>query len=389
MSNNDSNQPISSAELVQQMFARGGSEKSDVETIEAYETPSLEELVAPSEQGEVSKDTDSEQQQSEGAVDIKGQEDTGEETGESSSKSSEDATEGSENAESKSQVEKIVVSDGKGRREIEVDFSDKEALTKYIQMGYGARKWQAEKDQAVQKMSETQEKLREYEQNFKVLDDALNREGIEGVIDVLMNKKGAHKEWLEQQRQREEFLKHASPEQVEALELREKAEKEMREIERERKANKEFREKVERDLAEAEKKAAESLVNPIYNKYRFAGKLGSEEDEAFWDEILYSRASQALESGEGSEVSEEDIEAAFKKVSDSIRKRINTQADKTASKILKDTKKKATESVQSTVRQNYTPDSKAKQEAAELLKNRDYGSLFAAFKKFGPHFNQK
>lgn len=278
--------------------------------------------------------------------------------------------------------EKVSVFDDSGRREIEVDFADRETLKKYVQMAHGARKWQADRDKTVEKLSQSQERLRKVEDNLKALDDAFQREGVEGVIDLLHGERGASKKWIESKVERADFLKYANPDQVRALETQEQFEKLQREMKLEQQRNQEYKKTIDAEREEATQRSLEAIIEPSFMKYGFTGKLGNSEDEDLFNKMLYRTVMDNLQSKDGENINSADIEGEFKKISESLSRRITAQAEKKASKIVDDKKKVATQAVQKTVKSNQSKDSAMEQEVGELLKNRDYTKLFSGIRKY-------
>lgn len=288
-----------------------------------------------------------------------------------------------------SSKETITISDEKGRRKIEVDWNNKEELKRQLQLAYGARKWQAERDQARQEATQLKTKTEELKSNWDALEGAFQRGGIEGVIDLLEGRQGAYQGWLKKQIDRHEFLRDATPEEKAALEAREKADKSNKELERIRKENEEFRKQMLQEKEQAELHSLESRVHPVFDKYRFADKLGDANDEHMFDEMLWNSALKRLEPYEeqGLAITPELIEKEFRNVAIAIRKRIGVQAEKKAAKAVEQRKQEATENVQAKVRSGYRSDGSAK-EARDLIEGRNLTGLLKNWGKYGGLFNK-
>jgi hypothetical protein len=298
------------------------------------------------------------------------------------------ATSDSKKASSSSSKETITVTDEKGRRKIEIDLNDKEQVKKYVQMAYGARKWQAERDQALTSRKQLESELAQVKQNWDTLEKAFQEGGEEAVVDLIAGKRGAYQEKIKQRIMREEFLRNASPEEVEALKAKEAAEKSAKELEKIRKENEEFRQKMAAEKEQAELRSLESTVHPVFNKYRFAEKLGSADDEQMFDEMLWNTALKRLEPYEekGLALTPELVEREFSVVAKSIRSRIGLQAEKKAAKVIEQKKKEATENVQATVKSGYKTGALDK-EAGDLLNSGNLTGLLKGWNKYGSVFN--
>lgn len=286
--------------------------------------------------------------------------------------------------------EVITVTDDKGRRKVEVDFNNKDQLKKFVQMAYGARKWQAERDSARQETSTVKQQLGDLKSNWDVLEGAYQRQGIEGVIDLLEGKQGAYKQWEKKVADKAKFFENASPEEVEAFRAKENADVTRRELDRIRKENEEFKKQVSQEKEEAGLRSLESRVHPVFDRYRFADKLGDSNDEHMFDEMLWNSALKRLEPYEekGLQITPELIEREFRQVASAIRKRIGTQAEKKASRVLDQKKQEATENVQAKVKSGYKGGGSAVKEARDLIDSRNLTGLLSNWKKYGNLFNK-
>ena len=283
--------------------------------------------------------------------------------------------------------ESVVVTDEKGKRKIEVDFNNKDQIKKYVQMAHGARKWQAERDQALGKAKEVESKYSELRSNWDILEETYQSSGVEGLIDLLEGRNGAFNEWEKSRIDRHEALKKASPAERELFEAREREATRQREIERIRKENEDFRTKVSQEREQAELRSLEGTVHPVFDRYRFADKLGDSDTEQMFDEMLWTSALKRLEPYEekGIPLTQDLIEKEFKTVSTALRKRINVQAEKRAAKAVEQKKREATENVQAAVSSGYRSTPVAK-EAEDLIKNGNLGALFKGWGKYGKAF---
>lgn len=283
--------------------------------------------------------------------------------------------------------EVITITDEKGKRKVEVDFSDKDKLTKYVQMAHGARKWQAERDQARTQVEEVRTKLTELESNWKVMNEVFQSRGAEGLIDLLEGREGAYKEKIQREMQKAQFLENASPEELESFNQKEAFQKTQKELDKIRKENQEFKQRVTEEKEQAELASIESKVHPVFDRYRFADKLGSADDEQMFDEMLWSSAIKRLEPyEERGLITPELIEREFKAVATAIRNRIGLQAEKKASKALDQKKKEATENVQAKVMSGYKKGGSA-EEARNLINDGNLTGLLKNWGKYGSLFN--
>lgn len=285
--------------------------------------------------------------------------------------------------------ETIVISDDKGRRKIEVDFNNKDQLKKYIEMAHGARKWQAERDQVLQKMKPIETELTQMKQDWGKLEKAF-QSGPDALFDLLQGRQGAFQDHVQKQLQRSEFLKSATPQEVKHLEEREQADRTAKDLEKLRKENEDFKNSITQEREVAETRALEGKVFPVFDKYRFAGKLGSGDDEHMFDSMLWETASKNLIPYEeqGVPLTQELIEKEFRNVAQAIRKRINVQAEKKVSRVMDQKKQEATENVQAKVKSGYRAGGNASQEARDMINNGDLTKLLKGWGKYSSLFKK-
>lgn len=287
-------------------------------------------------------------------------------------------------SETPSAKEVILVTDDKGRRKVEVDFNNKDEVKKYVQMAFGARKWQAERDQAIQSRKQLETQLAEKDKITATLEATWAERGHEGLVDLLAGKQGAFQDLVNKEIQKREFLKNASPEEIESFRAREAAEAHKREVEKMRKENEDFRKQIAAEKEEADLRAMESRVHPAFDKYRYAGKLGDEHDEQLFDTMLWNTTIDRLTEYEnqGQAITPEMIQNEFREVSARLNKRIGVQAEKTVAKVMEQKKREATENVQAKVMSGYKAPSGAAQEAQGMLRD---GNLQGIFKNWGKY----
>lgn len=295
-----------------------------------------------------------------------------------SGKPSEAAKGAQANPKVSGEKEVITVTDESGRkRKVEIDYSNREAIKKAYAAAAGMRKFQAERDQSLLREKTKDSELSEYKTNWQTLEQAFQKGGEEGLIDLLRGRQGAYKEQIKKELDKAKFLENASPEELEQFNAREEAEKLRQEHAKLRKENEEFKKKVTEEREQSELKETQSRVYPVFDKYRFAEKLGDSNDEHMFDQMLWNTALERLKPYEeqGLDLSPELVDREFRNVAASIRKRINLQAERKVDKVVEQKKREATENVQAKVKSSYSKDGDAEKLKA-LIKSGDTGSIF-------------
>ena len=301
---------------------------------------------------------------------------------------------GNEAAPSKSQAsaskDYVTVTDDKGKRKVEIDFNNRDQIKKYVQMAHGARKWQAERDQAISQYKDVETKYSTLKNTWDLLEKAYQENGTEGVIDVIEGRPGAYKDWEKSRIDRYEQLKKASPAERELFEAREIEARRQKEIDRIKQENENFKKSVQAEREAAELRALESTVHPAFDRYRFADKLGDGDTEQMFDQMLWDTSLKRLEQYEERKVpiTADLVEKEFKAVATALRKRINVQAEKKAAKAVEQKKQEATENVQAAVSSGYR-NSSLQKEAGDMLRNGNLTGLLKQWNKYGSVFGKK
>lgn len=228
--------------------------------------------------------------------------DPGEETeaeGEGAEGEEESAEESDEESSKKlPRYQEVRVNDGTGKRTIKVDFNDREQLIRYVQQAHGAMKMYRRAKDASSRAEQAESKLSTYEEKAKrwdELEELFASEGEEAVIERILQK--PIDALVEERLQTLRWLSDpkTTPEQK-AEYYRQQAEKK---AERAIARAKRKEEEIEARRAAAEQQAEivrlQSMVNPIFEKYRFAGKLGNEAREHRMDTLLWNEMQRELD----------------------------------------------------------------------------------------------
>ena len=291
---------------------------------------------------------------------------------------SQPSEDGAETATAKD-VEDIVVRgpDGK-RKKITVDYSNRDQILKNARLAAGARKWQVERDQARANL----DKVKDYEEkasNFDKISEAYEAEGELGALKAMIGETNTQ-EWLENQIQLQEFRRNASEGELKQLEAQERSEKQNRELEKLRREQEELREQMSARQEAAELAELQSVVNPAFDKYRFAGKIEDASQAQDLDEMVWARGKAQLAKYEdqGLSVTPEIADKVFRSVSNRLRKIVNVESDKRADRKVRKVKENALESVQKKTQRGMArnDDNEA---AKDLIKKGDYSGFFKSF----------
>lgn len=233
---------------------------------------------------------------------------------------------------SASSIEEIFVTDDKGRRKVKVDFSDREKLRKLVAQSYGMRKFQKERDDAMQRLKELESKSGELQGTWDRLQEVYESQGVRGLVNLVSGQEDAYDQHLQQQIERAQAKAKASPEQLKQIEALERAEQIARENElfKKKLEEREVQEAQQREAMEVE--ALQTKLNAPFAKYAFTGKLGDSALEQQYNEALWNLATNRLRQlPEEQELTSQLIEKTFRDVALGFNKAVTKQVkEKTA-----------------------------------------------------------
>ena len=262
-------------------------------------------------------------------------------------KDSEDTQTPEAGAKSNPDVEEVAVSDDKGRRKIRIDWNDRDKIKKYVSMAYGARKWQAERDQVRDELQTIKPRYEELQTNWDAVEKVYKSDGIAGLVNLIEGKPDAYRDYERKILERYETRKVSTPEELDLMDSHEREDRVQRELDKIRKENEEIRTSVQKDREMAELAQLESQVHPAFDKYRFASKLGNADDEHMFDEMLWNTTLKRLQPYEESgKLTPCRIESEFRAVASKLRQRMQVQADRQIAKAVEVKKEQATSHAQ-------------------------------------------
>jgi hypothetical protein len=237
-------------------------------------------------------------------------------------------------------TEEIFVTLEDGRKaKIVADYSDKTKIRKAYEMAAGMRKFQAERDKAREHAKALESETSGLKGTWEKLENAYQNGGIEGLIDLIEGKAGAHKEYLAKKFELERQKELMSPAERAKYDFEEQREQDRRERAASERIRQKQLEEMQTKLAEADEKETRALIMPSFEKYRFRGKLGDEVAEHHFDQAVWMQALTNLEQLDDHQITSDVIDREFARVSQAFSRAAKTQASK-ATKQAVDTKKR-------------------------------------------------
>lgn len=241
-------------------------------------------------------------------------------------------------------TEEIWVTDHKGRKKVTIDYSDKEKIKKAFSLAYNRQAQKVEKDRLLQEVKANKPKL----ESFDALEAAWQKDGVRGIVNLLEGKQDAYERHIDEQlnrhRRREEA--QSDPSALKQLELEESLEKMRLENARLAKMVEEQLGKSTAEKEQAIEVSFKSKFSNLFDKYRFAGKLGDPAEESRWDKTLFNtvrgtldEAAAEYEAEHGEEMPDSEYfalaEREFKQLSDFYRKSKDKDATKKVAEVVK------------------------------------------------------
>jgi hypothetical protein len=253
-------------------------------------------------------------------------------------------------------IKEVVVKDKEGKRKnIKVDFSDHNKMTKYVQKAANAVRLQSERDALQAQVS----KLEEASSAMANLQEIVDTKGFEGLIEQLNADNGGFKAWMESKITRHEARLHASEDELARLDAEDKASDLQRRLDRIEQQQLQREEKVTEDRNKAELDKKQSEINPIFFKHTFDGKLGDAVMEQRQNRLMFREVTETLDNlaEEGVKITPAIIEREFKSYSAPLLKGVNRRVRQNTKRAIDQKKAEATTHAQQRVRQGYNNDS--------------------------------
>lgn len=362
------NGPVVSGNRTQQMLdaLKGGA---TISVGDDNPTVGLEPVIdsAPVESAEVEVDSQEDSSDLSSSVEaaVKNSEPVDSELSLSNSSSSSPAR------ESVADIAEIKITDDKGQRKVKVDFADKDKMTRFVQLAYGARKWQKERDEVKKQLDEKVQMWDKFESAWK--------QGYKGLINTLEGKEDAFDKLVSQEIERRQALEDMSPVERKAMEVEERIRQQQLESDRLKSTYEKKLEEISRKEQEASTKELQSKINPSFERYRFAGKLGSEVAEHEFDTMLWERTLARLEKlPDTVQITQAIIDKEFRTVSSLMSGHLKGQAEKEVKKSIETKKTVAANKVQAAAKRNVTP----KAGVDEVRESLRAGNMTDALTKF-------
>jgi hypothetical protein len=264
------------------------------------------------------------------------------------------------------------------KKEIEVDWNDKEKLKKYIHAAAGMRQFQVERDRARQELKQLSDKSKEVEGKWNTVKDIYEKEGVRGLINLLTQQANGYDLFLQQEMAKIQRRAEATPEELRQIELEER-------FEQEKQAREKLQQEMERRLqesqqkdVEASQKSLQAQLVPVFEKVRFKGQLGDAAAEQELDSAIWEKTLRRLADYDEDQITQATIDKEFRTVASNFRKVINKQVEAKTEKVIQQKKNNAAVSAAAVASRGYSSGTKNE----EMMKNIRSGNITDALKNF-------
>ena len=280
-------------------------------------------------------------------------------------------------------VEYIKITDETGRkRKLKIDYSNRDHIRKAYQQAAGMRKFQAERDKARKELESVQTDL----QGVNALNEAYAKGGVPALAE-LIGGEGAWKKLISKELAKAQIREHGSEDEVRELERQESAERERRELEALRRERDEFLKQAEQERKSSEAARTTAMIEPAFNKYRFAGKLGNADREHVLDRMVWRDAREELSAlvENGTELTPALVEREFRKAAAALGETVRDRTKLAEKKRISQKRKQAAEHIQKPDGKSTRPirGGRSKSELMDALKNKSISEIMADDDLFG------
>jgi len=278
-----------------------------------------------------------------------------------------------------SDVEELVA----GGKKIQINYKDRAAIKDAYLKAAGMRKFQRERDQERASKKELQSKIAEHESLWEKVETAAARNDYNELMRIMTGGKTDFDTVLNTRLERARLRADASEEDQVKFDQEDKISQLEATVNRQSQELEKLLNKVKAEKEEVVAKSVQSRVEPVFNKYRFAGKLGNSAaehklDRMIWNDALSSLEELGLDEGD---LTPEIIEREFKSAAEVLGQVTKKMTQKETQNVTQQRKREAQEAAQLQQVRGYLG-SNVKKEAAEKIRSGDLTSIFKNWGKY-------
>ena len=200
-----------------------------------------------------------------------------------------------------SDIERIKVTGPHGPEEIEINYSEKEAIKKAFSMSHGARKWASERDSLAKRLKDMEPDYKDSVETRDAIVGAFKQKGFKGLVNLLLQDEKGYDNLLEMEVQKRQAYTTATPELKAKMDAEARYEELLRQMqfkEEQTKLENEKLTKRQAQIAAEQQAVAEqsftTMASTALQMNSFKGKLGDVELESRLDDSVWSNVRKAL-----------------------------------------------------------------------------------------------
>lgn len=247
----------------------------------------------------------------------------------------------------------------------------------------GMRKFQRERDAALAKVKEAEEKNVEHEALWNKVERAAGEQDFNQLMKIMTAGKMDFDTYLETRLEKSRLREDATEEELEKMDLQEKLTSLETKLSRQQEEMDDKLGKVKEDREVSEIKSLEAKIHPAFDRYRFHGKLGDKDAEHRLDRMLWTDTLTALEDYD--EITPELVEKEFKTTAQFLGNVIEKQVETNTKKVSKTRKRNAKEAAQVQQVRGYVGND-LKKEASTNIKSGNLVDILKGWDKYGKLF---
>lgn len=280
-----------------------------------------------------------------------------------------------------SDIEVVKIKGPEGRKQkLEINYSDKKAIKNAFIKAAGMRKFQAERDAAIKSQKATSEEYEALKTDFGKLEQAFQEYGAKGVVELL----GGEEAWqsaVDEENNHRNYVANLSAEEKYRLEMDKRDQMYKKQLEAERSQREQFQSQIEQEKEQAEIRTLQSKLEPAFDRYRFAGKLGDPATENLYDEAIWTKVRKRLgEFPDEVELTQAIIDKEFRTVANAFKKHIKTQTEKQLKKTVENKKAQTAQRAQVAAKKGLSGQTTQKK-ILESLKSGNLSDALTFFKQ--------
>lgn len=273
----------------------------------------------------------------------------------------------------KKDVEEIVA-DGK---KIQIDWNDRKSIKEMLSRVEGAKRAWSERDAALRQASKSNKELEdarakfgESKQALDAINEAFDRGGIAGLVNLLTNDAAGYQKWFDMEYNKKKQYDTADEGTRQALDAQAELEKYKREMAFINKKNEEAANAAKAEQDRLAQLKTQTIISDAVTKNSFKGKLGDVELEKWYDDAVHDAARREIERlPDDQELTAEQVQSIFSKAADKFHSSLLKKGEEQATKAVQKAKDAAALKLNAAAKKDSRPATKKEDEYNSAVKS--------------------